>query len=93
MRSPDGERWNFSSLGSASSAKKTEPAAGGATSISPSLSVAKLAVSERAADHQPRSFSREAASLRQSGHYRDQFLFRHLFSVDDDGESACRGHA
>lgn len=46
MRSPDGERWNFSSLGSASSAKKTEPAAGGATSISPSLSVAKLAVSD-----------------------------------------------
>src|SRR5208282_2003985 len=49
VRSKDGERWNFSSLGSANSAKKTQPAqaapSAGASS-NPNLSVSKLNVSD-----------------------------------------------
>ncbi|MFZ0199090.1 MAG: AsmA family protein [Candidatus Sulfotelmatobacter sp.] len=49
VRSQDGERWNFSSLGSATSAKKTpptQPAPSGGASSNPNLSVSKLNVSD-----------------------------------------------
>jgi len=48
VRSKDGERWNFSSLGSANSAKKAQPkqAAPSAGASNPNLSVSKLNVSD-----------------------------------------------
>jgi AsmA protein len=47
VRSTDGERWNFSSLGAKGSAKPTQPAqptSGGGASSNPNLSVSKLKV-------------------------------------------------
>jgi AsmA protein len=46
VRSENGERWNFSSLGNTSSAKKTQPASGGTASSNPNLSISKLEVSD-----------------------------------------------
>jgi AsmA protein len=46
VRSKDGERWNFSSLGAKSSAKPTQPAPSGGASSNPNLSVSKLKVSD-----------------------------------------------
>jgi AsmA protein len=46
VRSKDGERWNFSSLGAKSSVKPTQPTPSGGASSNPNLSVSKLKVSD-----------------------------------------------
>jgi AsmA protein len=46
VRSENGEKWNFSSLGNKSSSEPAKAPAAGATSSSPNLSVAKLNVSD-----------------------------------------------
>jgi AsmA protein len=46
VRSKDGERWNFSSLGAKSTVKPTQPTPSGGASSNPNLSVSKLKVSD-----------------------------------------------
>jgi AsmA protein len=46
VRSKDGERWNFSSLGAKGSAKQAQPPPTGGASSNPNLSVSKLKVSD-----------------------------------------------
>ena len=94
VRSKDGEKWNFSSLGSANSAKKASPPRQRqAQARFQSKSFGKKAEVSEAADHKPRGFIGEAAGLRQGEYRREKLFFHQFLSFQDDGRPSRGRHS